>query len=124
MYDTFTKVYNLTSPIEKKMAKSVARGNRKAILRYCVSYSKAYLEKVIPTMICKELKAMCSSNVNSTLRNYSTNHTMMIFKWDQFLTELRVYIFFASWYVNKLLCRTLPNSTAKNTLCGAEHYLT
>ena len=26
--------------------------------------------------------------------------------------------------MNKLLCRTLPNSTAEYTSCGAEHYLT
>ena len=38
MYDTFTKVYNLTSPIEKKIAKSVARGNRKAVLRWSIGH--------------------------------------------------------------------------------------
>ena len=114
MYDTFTKVYNLTSPIEKKIAKSVARGNRKTALRYCVSYSKAYLEKVIPTMICKELKAMCSSNVNSTLQNYSTN-TMMTFKWDQLLTELRIYapLLFA------ILQQCTANKTAIIGMCAS-----
>ena len=50
MYDTLIKIYELTSPIVKKIAKSVACGNRKAVLSHCVCYSKAYLDKVIPTM--------------------------------------------------------------------------
>ena len=85
------KRYNLGTPNRRRISKAAARGHKKAVVHQCFAdpQVQTYTIKKVSQIIRSELKAMCSLQICSVLRN-NTNGAIKSFKWSSFLDELEV----------------------------------
>lgn len=84
------KQFHLKTPRGRHMTKSIARGHKKGLVDQCFGDEEThtYIRKKTESIIRKEVKKMCSADVNSILQHRHVED-LVSFKWDTLLAELK-----------------------------------
>lgn len=85
------KQFQLLTPHRRHISKAAARGHKKGVTDQCFTDDeiRGYILQKIGKHVYSEVKTMCSSKVQSLLQK-KTNEALKEFKWDTFMSEIKV----------------------------------
>ena len=116
------KKYTLGTPNRKRISKAAARGHKKGIVDQCFADPKVktYVVHKVLQILQSEMKAMCSLQVDSILRD-NTSDGIKVFNWNSFISELEKN----APLLYKILCtctrtkQPRPNQAGTIGMCSA-----
>ena len=84
------KRYTLGTPNRKRISKVAARGHKKGVVDQCFADPKVktYVVHKVLQILQSKMKAMCSLQVGSILRD-NTSDGIKVFNWNSFIGELK-----------------------------------
>ena len=90
-YNSYVKRFQLKTAQGRHMTKSIARGFKKGLVDQCFGDEviHGYILKKTAQIIREEVKAMCSDEVDSVLRNSGKPDALSSFTWNSLLAELK-----------------------------------